>query len=253
MPDRVTQASFRDALLDAEHPAPGGLTDGQGRPAGRRFDIYRNNVAVSLSDALAESFPAVRKLLGDENFRNISRLYIQQDPPRSPLMMFYGEDFAAFLKDFPPLAHLPYLSDVARVEQALREAYHAADATPIDPNELAQIPAEALTDLRLSLAPALRVLNSDYPAHAIWAYNMEPGSPKPDPVAQSVLIVRPDFDPKPIAITASEAAFISALGDGATLGPATETGAGILPDFDPTHALGLLLAHSAITSLTFGD
>ncbi|MEM6577690.1 MAG: DNA-binding domain-containing protein [Pseudomonadota bacterium] len=253
MSDTVSQASFRQALLDGARPAPEGLTDGQGRSASRRFDIYRNNVAVSLIDALADSFPAVQKLLGVENFRNLAGLYIRQHPPRSPLMMQYGESFAAFLDDFPPLAHLPYLSDVARLEQALREAYHAADATPIHPEDLARVPSEALADLRLNLAPAVRVLRSDYPAHAIWAYNMEPGSPKPEPVAQSVLITRPDFDPIAMAISAGDAHFIDALGANMPLGDAAERGSDGSPDFDPSLALGLLLSGGAITSLTSGD
>ena len=86
MPDEVTQSAFRAALMDAEKPTPDGLTDGQGRPAGKRFAIYRNNVAISLTEALTESFPVVQKLIGQENFRNIAGLYIRQNPPRSPMM-----------------------------------------------------------------------------------------------------------------------------------------------------------------------
>lgn len=250
MPERVSQASFHAALLEAKTPAPPGLTDGQGRPAGRRFDIYRNNVAVSLSEALADSFPVIQKLLGDENFRNISALYIRQHPPNSPLMMFYGADFADFLAEFPPLAHLPYLPDVARLEQALREAYHAADAAPIAPEELADVPAEALADLRLSLAPPVRVLHSEYPIHAIWAYNTAPGGPKPEPVAQSVLVVRPDFDPIPLAITAAEADCLQTLQTGESLGAAVERASARDPKFDLSRLLGLLLSHATITSLS---
>ena len=54
----VDQDAFRAALLDPSLVAPEGLTDGQGRPAGRRFDVYRNNVSVALADALETAFPA---------------------------------------------------------------------------------------------------------------------------------------------------------------------------------------------------
>ncbi len=61
------QSAFRAAILDADRPAPPDLQDGLGRPAKRRFNVYRNNVAVSLTEALEAGFPAVARLLGEEN------------------------------------------------------------------------------------------------------------------------------------------------------------------------------------------
>ena len=61
----VGQESFTEALLTPEHPVPDGLIDPAGRPAGKRFDVYRNNVAVSLTGALETAFPVIRKLVGD--------------------------------------------------------------------------------------------------------------------------------------------------------------------------------------------
>ena len=60
----VTQTEFRSAILDPDVARPAGLVDGQGRAAGRRFDVYRNNVAVSLSEALETAFPVIAKLVG---------------------------------------------------------------------------------------------------------------------------------------------------------------------------------------------
>ena len=45
-------AQFVPALLDPEAAIPPGLVDRAGRAAGKRFDVYRNNVAVGLADAL---------------------------------------------------------------------------------------------------------------------------------------------------------------------------------------------------------
>ena len=98
----VTQTAFRKGLLDPGLPAPEGLQNPDGAQATKRFDVYRNNVAVSLSDALEAAFPVVRKLVGDEFFRAMAGVYLRKFPPSSPLMMFYGEHLPQFLKRFEP-------------------------------------------------------------------------------------------------------------------------------------------------------
>lgn len=245
----MSQHSFSQALLAPDLPVPEGLTDGQGAPAGKRFAVYRNNVTVSLIDALEAGFPVVAKLIGAENFRNIAREYLRTEPPASPLMMLYGAGFPAFLASFPPLAKYAYLPDVARLEYALRESYHAADHTPIAPEALGEVAPEALERVRLTLAPSLRLLASPWPVHALWLYNMTEGAPKPQASAQSVLITRASFDPEPLLLPQGADSFIAALQAGAPLGEAAETAAEAAPEFDLGAALGLLLSTQNIVNL----
>ena len=110
----MSQAEFRAALLDPARLAPPGLTAPDGRPAGRRFDVYRNNVTVSLTEALRQAFPALRKLVGEDFFAAMAREHLRAHPPASPVLMFYGGAMPAFLETFPPVAHLPYLAAEAR-------------------------------------------------------------------------------------------------------------------------------------------
>lgn len=251
-------ADFLPALMDPARPVPSGLQDGQGRPAGRRFNVYRNNVTVSLTEALAQGFPAVVKLLGDEYFTAIARVFVQDNPPQSRLMMHYGDGFPAFLDSVPAIARLGYVGDVARLELALRRSYHAADAAPLDPAILGAIAPDDLPVTRFTLAPALMLLRSRWPIHAIWAFNMIPGSPAPrtQGQAQDVLITRAGFDPEPHPLPPGGAAFVAALMQGETLGAAHEAGATSddMADpaaFDPSPILGLLIAGGAITGLTY--
>ena len=131
------QSAFRAAILDADRPAPPDLLDGLGRPTAKRFNVYRNNVAVSLTEALEAGFPATARLLGDANFRAVAGRFLRASPPDSPLMMHYGAGFPDFLASLDALASMGYLADVARLEQALRTAYHAADHTALAPDSLA--------------------------------------------------------------------------------------------------------------------
>ncbi|MDX5412583.1 MAG: DNA-binding domain-containing protein [Rhodobacterales bacterium] len=251
-------ADFLPALMDPDRPVPQGLQDGQGRPAGRRFNVYRNNVTVSLTEALTQGFPAVVKLLGPEYFTAIARVFVQDNPPQSRLMMHYGAGFAEFLETVPALARLGYVGDVARLELALRRSYHAADAAPLDPAILGAIAPDDLPATRFTLAPAVMLIRSRWPIHAIWAYNMIPGSPAPQVQgqAQDVMITRPGFDPAAHPLTPGGAAFVAALMEGATLGAAHDAGASSddiadPADFDPSPILGLLITGGAITGLKY--
>lgn len=245
----VSQSTFRAALLDATHPVPDGLLDCAEAPAGKRFSVYRNNVAVSLTEALQTSFPILRKLLGDQNFDQLAGLFLRAHPPASPLMMHYGQPMPQFLADFAPLQHLGYLPDVARLELALRASYHAADTPAFDPAELGQVTPEVLMQSRLRLAPSLRLLQSPWPLHDLWAFNTQPGAEKPRVIAQDVLITRPEFDPAPHALTKAQGAWIAAILADQTIGIAQEAAQALAPDFDLTPLLTLLISNNAIAAL----
>jgi len=237
----TTQAVFARALLDADGPVPEGLTDPAGRPAGKRFDVYRNTVVSTLSAALAEGFPAIRSLLGEEYFTALSGLYVRADLPSDPRLMLYGAGFAAFLNSFPPLANLPYLGDVARLELAIRESYHAADHVPFDPAKFAALDETALSALRLDLAPSVRLLRSEFPVTQIRARALSPDAPKPVGGAEEILVARIGFDPAPRRLPAGALTFLEALRAGDPLADAADLATGKSPDFDLTETLSLAL------------
>ncbi|WP_439155037.1 HvfC/BufC N-terminal domain-containing protein [Yoonia sp.] len=239
--------TFIARVLDPQSDVPQGVQNPDGTPATKRFDVYRNNVAVGLSDALETAFPVVRKLVGDAFFRAMAGVYLRKHPPKSPLMMFYGDAMPDFLRRFAPAKTLPYLPDIAALELAMRHAYHAADATPIDAQALAALTPDALMDVRLALAPATHVMTSDYPIHAIYRANTAADAPKPAMRPEAVLITRPGFDPALNLINAATAACIAALAQGQTLGRAMTTAG---DDLDLGAALGILLAQEAITDIT---
>ena len=245
----ASQTEFRTALLDPARAQPDGLTDGKGHAAGRRFDVYRNNVAVSLTEALETAFPVIRKLLGDQNFRSLAGVFLRQHPPSSPLMMFYGAEMPEFLATFEPTSEIGYLPDVARLELALRDSYHAADAEPIDPNDLQATPPEALMALRIELAPSLRLVRSQWPIFAIWRFNTEPGAPKPEMEAQDIVVLRKDLDSVPEFLPRGGGAFIAALLENHTFGAAHEAAVSEHRDFDLTATLAMLIGAGAIVSL----
>jgi Putative DNA-binding domain len=242
----MTQKVFRTALLDPEMPMPPGLVGPDGGTAGRRFDVYRNNVSVGLKDALAASFPVLRALLGEDFFGAMSGVFLRMHPPSSPMMMFYGADMPDFLAGFGPARHLGYLPDIARLELAIRRSYHAADSTPLDPTVLATLAPEALLAARPVLAPSFQLLRSDWPVHAIWAANTQGAAPPTARQAEDVAILRPDFDPLPHLLPQGSGSFVASLAAGATFGAALEASGS---EFDLAATITLLVSCGAITGL----
>jgi hypothetical protein len=185
-PDVV--AGFDAALRGG--PVPAGLVARDPAEVERRFAVYRNNVTVSLTQALATRFPVIQRLVGEAFFAPLARLYADTDRPKSPVLAEWGDGFAAFLEAFPPLAPYPYLGDVARIEVARGQAFHAADARPVDP---ARIAAADPDRVRLVLHPSVLLVRLAHPAVSIWARN-QPGaeaSPQPLPLGpQTALILR---------------------------------------------------------------
>jgi hypothetical protein len=217
----MTEAVFTRALLDPDLPVPPGLVDPLGQPAPRRFAVYRNNVAASLTRALETAFPTVRKLVGDDFFGAMALVFLRQHPPQSRLMMLYGDAMPGFLEGFAPAAHLGYLPDVARLDQAMRESYHAADHTPLSEAELHRCLGGDVAGLRLLLAPSARLIRSHWPIQSIWAANHE-GGPAPKAGGQDVLVLRPDFDPRPHALPPGGGAFVEGVLNGLSLGESLE-------------------------------
>lgn len=238
----MTQALLAAALLAPDAPLPPGLIDPFGQPPPKRFAVYRNNVAASLTRALEAAFPTVRKLVGDAFFAAMAGDFLRVHPPRSPLLMLYGEVFPDWLETFPPVAHLRYLPDVARLDQAMRESYHAADSSPLPEAEFQRLLGESIAGVRLTLAPSLRLVPSRWPIVAIWSANHdEDGSARG--AGQGAVVLRPDFDPRPYPLSPAALAFLAALLAGQTLGAAHDAAEGTL---DLGGLLGLLIANQAI-------
>jgi hypothetical protein len=228
------QDAFALALRDPDLPAPPGVVSHGSHKPLKRFAVYRNNVMVGLIGALEARFPATKRIVGEDFFTATARLFASAHPPRSPLMMTYGDEFPAFLAGFEPAAQTPYLADVARLEAARTRAYHAADAQPLEPSALAAVAPEALGALRFRLHPSVEIVASTFPVVTIWAMNageMEL-APLTDWAGQDALVVRPRLDVEVRSLPDGARIFLQCLGSGQTLGEAAETALAARPGFD---------------------
>ena len=250
------QRDFAAALLDPGRPPPRGLVGPDGKASARRFAVYRNNVVTGLIEALGAAFPAVRRIVGDQFFRAMAGAYAAADPPRSPIVLAYGAGFADFIGAFEPAGPLPYLRDVARIERAWTESYHAPEASPLDPSALGPIEPERISELRLQLHPSARVVQSRFPALTVWRMNVDDGVPAPVDLEQGgedALVARPGAEVEVRRLPAGGAAFIRALAEELSLGAAAEAAMAADGGFDLTDNLTGLLQAGVLVGLSLGE
>lgn len=247
-------AGFHHALLSDELTTPAGLRTCNGSDPAARFAVYRNNVLSSLINALADTYPVVQQLVGDTFFRAMAAIYVKSNPPTSPLLVQYGNDFPLFIETFEPAAALPYLADVARLEVLRVRAYHAADAEPVAHEALAAAlgDSERLGDLIFQLHASVHVLTSAYGVRSLWAAHQ--GEQAIEQVvlgaAEHSLVLRQHLDVLVIGIDAECAGFITRLLGGEAFADAA---ACCGEDFDLGACLALLISHGAITALSYRE
>lgn len=214
------QGAFAGALLDTARPIPSGLFGPDGQASLKRFSVYRNNVVVSLIEALEAAYPATVRLVGEEFFRAMARAYAIVHPPTSPIMLGYGDGFSDFIAAFEPAQELPYLADVARIERAWLEAYHAPDVASLSADALVPVAQDAAGGLIFQMHPSLRVVRSRYPALTIWRMNVTDGEPAAidlESGGEDVLIVRPEAEVEVRSLPAGGVEFVHALMAGQSL------------------------------------
>lgn len=257
MPNTWTdgQAAFAAALTDARLPPPVDVIECGGPGPRRGFAVYRNNSVMALIGALAERFPVTLQLVGEEFFRAMARSYAGAHRPRTPLLMHYGDDFPDFIARFAPAETVPYLPDVARLEFAVGEAYHAADAEPLDLRVFAATTPAALLECRLTLHPSTRILRSAYPVADIWLAHQGAGRMEPparwDP--QDVLIVRPQADVDVGTLAPGQHAFLGAILDGRRVDGAAGAALREHAGFDLGESLIHLIRRGAVVAIASGD
>jgi len=252
---RASQAAFAAALLDPGRSTPAGVAGPAGKTATSRYNVYRNNVTVSLIDALAATYPAVQRITGVEFFRAMARCHVRAAPPTSPLLFEYGHDFPDFIAQYEYASSMPWLADAARIERAWLDAYHAADAEPLAPTALASVPHASLADLVFTAHPATRVVRSRFAAVTIVASNRgnDPVGRIDASTPEDALITRPDLDVVLRRLPPGGATFLESLMTGRSLGEATASALEASPDFDIAANIAGLIEAGAFTTLIFGD
>lgn len=241
---------FSAALFAPDRSVPAVVTGPRGKRAEARYNVYRNNVTVSLIDALASIFPAVERITGTDFFRAMARFHLRETPPTSPLLFEYGRSFPDFIDRYDHAADMPWLSDVARIERLWLDSYHAADAPALRAEMLSNVPPEKLDGLVFTPHPATRLISSAHPAVTIFAANRRSSSVgRVEDRPEAGLITRLDDEVTIRLLSPGNLGFLKALLGGEGLASAAEAGLAGDAAFDLSGAICEMIAAGAFSHI----
>jgi hypothetical protein len=201
------------------------LTPGPRMTASERLDVYRAGYVSRLVECLADDYPALKHLLGEDAFEVLATAYVHAHPSGSPSLNAFGRALPDFVRE-SGIDGAAFASDLARLEWALVEAVHAAPADHLSPEALAAIAPESWESARLRAAPSVRLLRFD---HAVDAYLQAVRDDRPATVVRAptaTLVHRRGWVVWRRDLTPPMARLLEDLLEGATLGRALAAAVG---------------------------
>ncbi len=236
----VPMPSLRELQRRVMHAIAGGEPDAaaagiaaqyiapQGIPPAARLNVYAGTARANFIASLVSSYPAVRRLVGEDYFAQCARSFHRRHPSRSGDLHPAGLGFAQFLAELHGDDEYRYLGEVARLEWLIQEALLAADHRTFDLAKLGEVAPQDYDDLRFRLHPSVRLFASAYPCVHIWQENVDEAEPEPIDLcegADRVLLMRSREGRLAFhRLSRGEERFLRAVGAGERFGAAVEAG-----------------------------
>ncbi|MCE3046403.1 DNA-binding domain-containing protein [Legionella sp. 16cNR16C] len=123
-----------------------------------RISIYANGFYNRLEEALMDDYPALVTVMGESNFHNMSRKYINAYPSSHYSLDLFGQQLRQFLLETVPFSRKPYLSEIAAFEWARSTAITSHDATLLYEADLQKLSPEEWLNLKFYLHPSCEVI-----------------------------------------------------------------------------------------------
>lgn len=139
-----------------------------------RLELYHRQYWFRVLDSLAEDFPVLRKMAGEEWFWELMEAYLLECPSESFTLRHLGWRMAEFVEGWERLdeERRRWFSSIARIEYADLEIFEAADWPVVE--------ADQLTVARLALQPHVKLMELPVAADVCEGWErFEPGGEGP--------------------------------------------------------------------------
>jgi len=246
------QKNFADALIDLNR-VDSALACFSGNPDvnRERFGFYRGNISAIWQQTCSSAYPVLKQLLGDDFFDELARAYGRACPSHSGSLTVFGADMAGFIATLDNCRPYPYLSDVAALEWLVHRAYFLDYQEPATLVQLATIPVDELSQVRVQMQPGCALLASSWAIADIWLAHQEHEINFPDQPEKNnqCLVWQTPWKVHVSSLSEGSYAALKALQDGDTLGVALDRAMSVDPHFEVQPALADWFQKQLITSI----
>ncbi len=216
------------------------------------FASHRNATAVALMRTLADTFPTVVRMLGEDAFIEVATQFVAQEAPTTAAAAFYGDRFPAFLRRVDVSASAGYIADIAAIDAAVISSQQMADAAAV-PYVRCSNPFDDLS-ARLVLHRSIVLLQSKFPAVTGWQVNQPRGDRwvrRWGP--EDALIACTRLDAQVWRLPDGGFGFLTALMAGASLADAAAAARRASASFDLAETTAVLSASQVVTDVKPGQ
>ncbi len=213
------QADFQAYLYDDVKGAAfkAQIINDQKVGAKKRLGIYYDAYRLRIIEALANAYPKLKALLGDDLFASTARTYIDQYPSTFRNMRWVGDKIREHLQKTLP--QHPVAAELATFEWALGLAFDAEDVPTLTLQELGAVPPEQWGGVMLKVHPSVQLLAFKWNVILVWqALNGEKAPPKAAKLNESCVVWRKALDSHYRSIEPLEKLAIERLIFGLTFG-----------------------------------
>jgi hypothetical protein len=231
------QARFAAAITSTRLPLDpdlaGDIVPGGSLTVEGAFEVYRGGYLARLTEQLGETYATVWRVLGDIGFFELCERYIDAHRSDSYNLSDYGRDFPAFLEREEGLRDFSFLPDLARLELAFHDLFHAPQHAALEAAELAA--TQDLASSRLRFGEAVRLLAFDSRVYRLFQHRSDERAPDLSGIdtPEHVLLFKQGGEVRARVVDAATACVLEELAAGTPVGDALERITAAHPDFGP--------------------
>lgn len=180
MQDDVLRNSTADGLIAS--PPRGSRDD--------RLDVYRNAYSLRLTEFLAHDYGKLRTYLGDVRFNEMALHYIAAHPSDQPNARWFSRHLPEFLASSRHYRHQPELSELARLEGALSDAFDGLDESVCTMSDLGAIDPEHFGSASFNIVSTVHRFAVTTNVSSLWSsLKCDEAPPPPESISKPLEIM----------------------------------------------------------------